>query len=64
MGIEEGKQMGIEEGKQMGIEEARSQTIIKLYLKGQSVEDIADLLDISKEIALKVINNFENTQKK
>ena len=58
-GRKEGRQMGIEEGKQMGIEEERNTTIFKLYLKGKSAEEIADLLDISAQTAQIVINNYE-----
>jgi predicted transposase YdaD len=59
IGLEKGKQIGLEEGKQIGLEEGEriglEKSAIKLYKKGKNESDISDLLDISVEDVLIII---------
>ena len=46
-GIEQGLEQGIEQGIEWGITQKQEEVIFKLFKKGKSFEEIADLLDLS-----------------
>ncbi len=48
-GREAGRAEGIEKGIEKGIEVERKKTILSMYNKGYSTEQIADVLEISAE---------------
>jgi predicted transcriptional regulator len=47
IGMDEGKRIGIDEGKRIGLVSERKSTVRKLRQKGHTPEGIADLLDLS-----------------
>ena len=52
---EEGIEQGIEQGLERGITQKQEEVIFKLYQKGKSVEEIADLLDLSIDEVRKIL---------
>ncbi len=48
-GMEAGRKAGMEAGRAEGIEEERKKTILSMYNKGYSTEQIADVLEMSAE---------------
>lgn len=48
-GIEQGRKQGIEQGRRQGAKDERCSIIKKLWGKGTSIEEIADLLDMKAE---------------
>ena len=54
-GIEQGLEQGIEQGLERGITQKQEEVIFKLYQKGKSVEEIADLLDLSIDEVRKIL---------
>jgi hypothetical protein len=61
IGIDEGKRIGIDEGKRIGIDEGlimeRKFTVRKLRQKGHSPEGIADLLDLSVDEVMALLED-------
>lgn len=53
----EGMEKGMEKGKAEGKQEEKINTILKLYKKGKSVEEISDLLDIPLEEVSAIIES-------
>lgn len=58
--LEEGKEIGKEIGKEEGREQEKIETVIKLYRKGKSATDIADLLDMPMEKIKHIIDNYQH----
>ena len=54
-GLEQGLEQGIEQGLERGITQKQEEVIFKLYQKGKSVEEIADLLDLSIDEVRKIL---------
>ncbi len=54
-GIEEGLEQGIEQGIERGITQNKKEVIFKLFQKGKSIEEIADLLDLSIDEVRKIL---------
>ena len=54
-GLEQGLEQGIEQGLEQGITQKQEEVIFKLYQKGKSVEEIADLLDLSIDEVRKIL---------
>ena len=52
---EEGIEQGLEQGLERGITQKQEEVIFKLYQKGKSVEEIADLLDLSIDEVRKIL---------
>lgn len=48
-GIEQGRKQGIEQGRRQGAKDERCSIIKKLWGKGTSIEEVADLLDMKAE---------------
>lgn len=62
LGIQEGKELGIQEGKELGIEETKNIAIRNALLKGKlSIEDIAEILDVSIAMVNEIKLNMNNT---
>ncbi|WP_182440802.1 sigma factor-like helix-turn-helix DNA-binding protein [Faecalicatena orotica] len=47
MGRKAGEEAGMRKGKELGVQEARQ--VFKLYMQGKSLEEIADLCNISTD---------------
>ena len=54
------REEGLAEGIEQGEDKKEKATIIKLYLKGKSNEEIADLLDIDIQRVVKIIEEYKN----
>lgn len=46
LGYNKGMQQGVQQGRQQGMQQATYEMIIKMYKKGMSIDQIADLTDI------------------
>jgi len=58
--MKESREEGREEGRREGIEEGRKKTVINLYSKGMSTEDISKWLDVPPQYVGSVIADFKN----
>jgi len=47
LGLEEGKELGLQEGEQIGVQKAKYKTAEKCLLKGFSVEETAEITELS-----------------
>jgi predicted transposase YdaD len=56
-GREEGREQGREQGREEGREEDRKQIILKMYYKGYTLEQIADITDKQVEEVRTIIEN-------
>ena len=57
-GHETGMKAGLEAGRAEGIAEERKKTILSMYNKGYSKEQIADILEVSETQIEATINNM------
>jgi predicted transposase/invertase (TIGR01784 family) len=55
--LDKAKDEGKEEGREEGKEENKIQTVLKLHGKAKSIAEIADLLDISGDEVMQIIEN-------
>ena len=57
-GLKEGREKGIKEGREKGMEQQARTTALKLSQKGNSIEDIADIVGYEVEtVKLWIENN-------
>ena len=54
---EEGIKQGREEGLEEGVQKNQKEVVLKMYKKGMSKEDIANLLDLDIDIIDKILEN-------
>jgi predicted transposase YdaD len=57
VGFAQGKRIGIDEGKRIGLVSERKSTVQKLRQKGHTPEGIADLLDLSVNEVLAMLED-------
>ncbi len=49
IGREEGERIGLEKGEQIGLEKGQAEIVLRMYRKGKSVAEIADVTDLPLE---------------
>jgi predicted transposase/invertase (TIGR01784 family) len=57
------EQLAEERGKLQGVIDNQKETVIKLHLKGKSIEVVSDLLDIETVRVRQIINEYEKNSK-
>jgi len=58
LGLEEGKELGLQEGEQIGVQKAKYKTAEKCLLKGFSVEETAEITELSLSEVQEIAKNL------